>query len=146
LSDRAARASQAFQARSGRLSLPLLRQRIAAGQERLARSGLDRRLIDRRLDAATRALSAAHRLHLSVDPERPLALGYAMVRNGAGAPVTTRDAAAGEALLELTFRDGALQVAPADGSPPANPPARPAKRPARRKTPPAAPDAQPKLL
>jgi exodeoxyribonuclease VII large subunit len=54
-------------------------------------------------------LAALDRLRLSLGYVQTLGRGYAVVR-GAGLVVTSRDAAAGAAALEIEFRDGRLPV------------------------------------
>lgn len=111
LNDRAATEREKLQAVSGRMSLPLLRNRIANGGERLARAGLTPRLLERSLAQALSRFSAFDRLLPQLHPDKPLARGYVRVTDGAGKTLTARKEAAREKALVLRFRDGDLPVA-----------------------------------
>ncbi|MEY4238201.1 MAG: hypothetical protein RL339_802 [Pseudomonadota bacterium] len=110
LVDRTHLARNAFERSGSRLSLPLLSARLDRAQERLA--GLAR-------------------LHASLNPDAVLQRGYVRVTGADGATLTSRAAAADEALLSLHFRDGELKVVSGDAPAPTAPSrARPAPRPA----------------
>jgi exodeoxyribonuclease VII large subunit len=81
---------------------------VATALERTASAALGRHRRD--LDRLALAL-AAH------DPQRTLERGYALVQRPGGAPVTSAQAARGEAALWLRFHDGQVGVRSADGSP-----------------------------
>jgi len=116
LGNRAGAEREKLQAVAGRLSLPLLRGRIAHGSERLARSGLTPLLLQRRLRQALDQFAALDRILPQLDPDRPLARGYVRVTDSAGRTLTTREEAAKEKLLMLRFRDGELSVAVGRGA------------------------------
>jgi exodeoxyribonuclease VII large subunit len=65
-----------------------------------------------------------------------LARGYALVRDEAGLPIRSAEAAGVTARLQLQFADGAITAVPEGSAPP--PPAKP-KRAARKPAPEAAP-------
>ena len=76
------------------------------------------------------------RLLGSLDPRALLSRGYAMVRDGEGAIVTTAGKAQAAGHLRLQFADGDVAVAVAEGGqplPPAAPPAAP--KPVRKPPP-----------
>ncbi len=111
LRDRAVAAREKLHVVAGRLSLPLLLSRIANGGERLARAGLVPQLLERRLTQARDRFAALDRILPQLDPDKPLARGFARVTDGAGRTLTGRDEAAREKALVLKFRDGDLPVA-----------------------------------
>ena len=111
LRDRAGAEREKLHAVAGRLSLPLLRGRIANGGERLARAGLVPRLLERRLTQARDRFAALDRILPQLDPDKLLARGFARVTDGAGRTLSGRDEAAREKALVLKFRDGDLPVA-----------------------------------
>lgn len=51
----------------------------------------------------------------AADPARPLAEGYALVRDATGTAVTTARAAARAALVTLEFTDGTITARPVNG-------------------------------
>lgn len=110
LNDRAATEREKLQAVSGRMSLPLLRNRIANGGERLARAGLTPRLLERSLAQALNRFAAFDRLLPQLHPDKPLDRGYVRVTDGDGKTLTAREEAAREKALVLRFRDGDLPV------------------------------------
>ena len=55
-------------------------------------------------------MAALGRVLRSLSYQETLARGYAVVRDGAGALVTTREAAAAAGALEIEFADGTLGV------------------------------------
>jgi exodeoxyribonuclease VII large subunit len=127
LRDREVAEREKLQAVAGRLSLPLLRSRVAAGSERLARVGLTSLVLERRLARARDRFAALDRVLPQLDPDKPLARGYVRVTDSAGRTVTAREEAAREKALVLKFRDGDLPVAvsgaPARKGRPKSPPA-----------------------
>ena len=130
LHDRERRQRDRLNTIAASLSLPLLRHRVQAGQERLARAGLTGRLLERRWSAARDALAPVARVLPQLDPRLPLQRGYALVTDSAGHALTSRERAACETALVLEFRDGQLPVTVAAGPLPAE-----AAPPARRKPP-----------
>jgi len=112
------------------------RHRLTVVAERLATRGAALRpaLLARRWDRDRALLEGMGRLLTSLDPRALLSRGYAMVRDGGGAIVTTAGKAREAGLLRLQFADGdvPVRVSGSDGPPPAAP-----KPP--RKSPPAAP-------
>lgn len=76
---------------------------------------------ENRLQQDTGRLQQAAALLESYSFKKTLERGYVLVRNGAGAPLTTKAAAASEDALSLVFADGELGVVPngaADTPPP----------------------------
>ncbi|WP_185984863.1 exodeoxyribonuclease VII large subunit [Aureimonas mangrovi] len=115
-----------------------------AGRSREARrhlAYLEARLIlaaERAATARRERLVAAWRMAESLDPERVLERGYAIVRDEAGAPVTRAEGFLPGALYEIEFagRERRAATAVLDGSRPAPPPAQPTRpRRARVATP-----------
>jgi len=132
LRDESTRKGKHLQDVAGRLSLPLLRHRVQACDERLQRTGLEPRLLERRLAFSRDRLAPVARVLPQLNPRLPLQRGYALVKTVTGHALTSRDAAAREARLIVEFRDGELAVAPAAGSTPDEGTA-PARKPARPK-------------
>lgn len=62
------------------------------------------------LDAARRAVESETRLVVGMGPQATLRRGFAMARDGAGRPVTSRKAAAQLPSLQIEFHDGRLPV------------------------------------
>lgn len=124
--------------RSAGLRPPVLTSRLQQARERLAAQRLRPAVVLQRIEAARTQVGALDRLRRSLDPEAPLARGYVLVKAADGSLIRSRDAAAAEALLQLKFADGVLEVAP--GLAPT--PSRPVPKPRS----PAPGDAQPKLL
>ncbi|KTE21027.1 exodeoxyribonuclease VII large subunit [Sphingopyxis sp. H050] len=118
--------------RAQRYRLGVVAERLATRSEALRPA-----LLERRWDRDRAKLEGLGRLLDSLDPRALLSRGYAMVRDGEGAIVTTAAKARGAGHLRLQFADGEVPVAVSDGGqtlPPAAP------KPAR-KQPPAAPGA-----
>jgi len=88
-----------------------LRQRIAAERERLARSGLDPRLMARKIALSGDRLGALARVLPQLDPDKPLARGFARVMTVSRETLASRAEAAAEPALVLKFHDGELPVA-----------------------------------
>ena len=101
------------------LSLPSMHTRLTIARERLERSGLAPALMERRLAGAGERLAGLDRVLSQLDPDKPLARGFARVVDPAGQTLTSKAAAAREAALTLKFADGELPVAvgPAPASP-----------------------------
>ena len=106
--------------------------RLTMISERLAARGAALRpaLLARRWDRDRALLDGLGRLLASLDPRALLSRGYAMVRDGGGAIVTSAGTAKDAGRLRLQFADGdvPVQVTGGDGVPP--PPAAP--KPARK--------------
>jgi exodeoxyribonuclease VII large subunit len=128
LRDRAAQAGKRLDAQGARLSLPLLRHRVDRAGERLARAGLVPGLLQRQYDAACKHFAPVARVLPQLDPDKPLARGFARVTDADGHTLTDKATAEREASLVLKFRDGDLVVAPGTVPP---------KRSTRAKEPPA---------
>ncbi|MEZ5744722.1 MAG: exodeoxyribonuclease VII large subunit [Sphingomonadaceae bacterium] len=104
------------------LSLPLIRNRLANAGERLARTGLSPVLLERRLTGAKDRLAGLERVLSQLDPDKPLARGFARVTDAAGQTLTSKAQSAKEPALVLKFADGDLPVTVgASGSPPPAP-------------------------
>ncbi|MEZ5710063.1 MAG: exodeoxyribonuclease VII large subunit [Blastomonas sp.] len=119
----------------------LLDQRLALGRERLARARLSPVLLERRTEKARDRLAALERVLAQLDPDAPLARGYALVLDDEGQVMTGQGKAMGQPHLTIRFGDGEMGVVP-DGAAP--PPPSPARKPAPRGKAPS-PD-QPSLL
>lgn len=131
---------------SGALRPAVLEARLGLARERLARQRLDADVLGRIAGRAGERLAALERVLVQLDPDAPLQRGYARVEASDGRTVLDRAVAAGEARLMLHFRDGVLDVVPADAAP--SPPAggaTPAAPPPRAK-PKAAHPHQPSFL
>lgn len=133
LRDEAAAKGRQLQQVAGRLSLPLLRHRVQTCDERLGRTGLSPRLLERRWALARDTLAPVARVLPQLDPRLPLQRGYALVKSSSGKALTSREAASQEPSLLIEFQDGELAVAvgastgtPSPATPPARKPARPA--------------------
>ncbi|MFO6446549.1 exodeoxyribonuclease VII large subunit [Erythrobacter sp. NE805] len=137
LGDRSAKGRERLAGVAARLSPSLLSRTAAEAQRRLDRARLAPALIERPLRHGHDRLAALARVMSQLHPEKPLERGYAIIRDGSGKALTTRAEAAGEALLHVQFRDGALSAVPASSAPPPPPPPAPRRRPA---APPAAQD------
>ncbi|EIZ77660.1 exodeoxyribonuclease VII large subunit [Novosphingobium sp. Rr 2-17] len=132
LRDESAAKAKRLAETTAKLSLPLLRHRVAASGERLDRAGLTPRLLTRRLTLARDSLAPFGRVLPQLDPRRPLQRGYALVKDSQGRALTTQARASQESSLVLEFRDGELSVTVGAGegvAPVASAPRRPAPRP-----------------
>ncbi|WP_067735235.1 exodeoxyribonuclease VII large subunit [Novosphingobium naphthalenivorans] len=121
---------------AAKLSLPLLRQRVASSAERLERAGLTQRLLARRWTSARDAFAPVERVLPQLNPRLPLQRGYALVTTPDGQALTSRERAAQEAVLVLEFRDGKLPVTTGSGAEEHGPlptPPLPPRKPARPK-------------
>ena len=112
------------------LSLALARARQNYAQSAAA---LRPALVGQRIATARERSEGLWRLATSLDPRRMLARGYAMVRDGQGAVLTSAAAARAAHGLSLGFVDGDVAVTVTDGAAPAAP-----SQPSRRSRPPAA--------
>lgn len=110
LADRAAGASRRLQESAGRLSLPLLRNRLANARERLERMGPSPQLLVRRWEREKARFAALDRVLPQLDPDKPMLHGFARVTDAAGQTLKTRKEAAAQQALTLKFRDGDLAV------------------------------------
>lgn len=115
---------------AGKLSLPLLRHRIELSGERLNRVGLSPALLTRRLTTARDRLAPMARVLPQLDPDKPLARGFARVMDATGHTLTSRAQASAEPALTLRFRDGDLAVTTGEQAAPLRPAARKPSRPA----------------
>lgn len=120
-----------------RLSPAILDARLRASRGDLARLRLDPSTLVRRIGQEQERLTALARLAGQFHPKKPLARGYAIVRDGSGAALTSKASAAGAEALKLEFADGTLDLAkPVAASPKASSAPRPAAarpRPSRNK-------------
>ena len=91
-------------------------------------------LLARAWDRDRAKIEGLGRLLASLDPRALLSRGYAMVRDSAGAIVTTASKACAAGRMRLQFADGEVPVAVADGGHPA-----PVAAKRARRMPPAAP-------
>ena len=125
----------------GALRPALLRQKVEREKGRLQMQRLRPEYLTRALAERRTALDQTWRLALSLDPRRPLSLGFAMVTGADGKVLTRAEQARVQPSMTLTFQDGALDVTPL--APDAERPISPATAPpSARKAKPAAPAAQ----
>ena len=117
---------------------------LARGDLQRAAARLSLPLLSARAAQAAARLAGLARLLRSLDPDTVLSRGYVRVTDSAGRTLVDRAAAAGQPALTLRFRDGPLEVLPANDAPDRAVAVRPAPRPKAV----AAPDhgAQGKLL
>jgi len=89
-----------------------LERRVVRARGELDRTGAILRpaLLQQRLDGARQRLEDLGRLLASVDPDAPLARGYARVTDRAGATLTTAAAARSAGELTLKFADAAVDA------------------------------------
>jgi exodeoxyribonuclease VII large subunit len=98
--------------------------------------------VTRTLDRAGERLVSLAKLHQSVDPDRPLARGFARVHRADGSLVRSAATPESGETVRLVFGDGA-RGAVIDGTPAVLPaPPAPAPRPARVARPPSTPSNQ----
>jgi exodeoxyribonuclease VII large subunit len=123
---------------ASRLSPLLLQRPQQVQRQRLEMLGQRLRpAAERRLERLAERLEALAKLHLSVDPDRPLTRGFARVARADGSLVRAgAELVSGEAVA-MTFGDKVTRQAVVDGQA-ADPLARPAARTARSRTKPAA--------
>lgn len=101
-----------------RLSPAILQAKLRASRGDLARLRLDPSSLIRRIGQEQERLTALARLAGQFHPEKPLARGYAIVRDGNGAALTSKASAAGAEALKLQFADGTLDLAKPAAVPP----------------------------
>ncbi len=138
LQDRVALGREQLHARAQHLSLPLLRSRIANLGARLESAGLTRRVLDRRLKQAADRFSGLDRVLPQLNPDMPLARGFARVTSQEGQTLTARADAERHAGLVLKFHDGDLPVSVGRSGAPATeklPAPRPEPKPKPRSRP-----------
>ncbi len=114
----------------GRLGEALKRHAARAG-ERLP--DLSRRMDDaigRVVKQKAERLTAVDKLRLSLNPDRPLDLGFARVNRKSGGLVTSPEAVTAGEGLELTFKSGKLDVTVGEGAARAEPAAQSPAKPA----------------
>ena len=119
LSDRAAKGRELLAEQ--RLTPAKLEANMRNAHNALARVKADPAVLERRLTREQERLSAIARLAEQFHPEKPLQRGYAIVRNGAGAALTSKALAAEADALKLQFADGILGIGEAAAPPPARP-------------------------
>ncbi len=125
-----------------RLSPATMQRSLRDAERKLANARLDPSLVMRRIAEQRQKLTGLARLAEQLHPERPLARGYAIVRDGDGKALTSASAARKEAALAIQFADGTIETPQAGAAPTPRP--RPAPK---RKSPSKLPDnGQPKLL
>ncbi len=139
LADRAGTGARQLGQVAGRLSAPMLRRQFGEARQRLTAARFDAGLLEGRLARAADRLAAISRLLPQLDPDKPLALGFARVMNGNRDTLTTSLQAGAESTLILRFADGEVTVGGA--SPVPGRPARP-KRPSGASSPPSPPPTQ----
>ncbi|MDM7928983.1 exodeoxyribonuclease VII large subunit [Blastomonas fulva] len=111
---------------SGALRPAVLDARAGLARERLSRLRLDPAMLERIATRAGERLAGLERVLAQLDPDAPLQRGYARVTAADGRTLLDRASAQREPSLALHFRDGVLDVVPADGPvppPPRTPPA-----------------------
>jgi len=104
-----------------------LERRVVRARGELDRIGAVLRpaLLQRRLEGARQRLEDLGRLLASVDPDAPLARGYARVTDRAGATLTSAAAARAAGGLTLNFADGAVDTKVEGARSRSYPPAKP---------------------
>ncbi|OHT22118.1 exodeoxyribonuclease VII large subunit [Edaphosphingomonas haloaromaticamans] len=95
---------------AGALRPPLLKARLARAGERLAAVRFRPALIEARLADAEAQVQRLWRLAEGLNPERPLAKGYAWVGRRGGGVVTTAAQAKAAGALTLHFADGTVDA------------------------------------
>ncbi len=98
------------------------RHRLAADRADLPGLGLRlQTAMSRQLDARSEGLARLEQLRRSVDPDRPLALGFARVHAGDGSLVRSASQLAAGDAARLVFADGDRHAVITDGAEPARP-------------------------
>lgn len=128
LKDRAAKAREALQADTARLSAPLLLSKIDRARDRLGTVRLVPALATNRLARDAERLSSLARLHTSLNPKAPLQRGFVLVKDSSGTLVRTKRDAGKEAALAVEFADGILNVTPVGAGTPPPKKAKPARK------------------
>ena len=98
---------------AGALRPALISNRLAAANEALARTRLTPALLDIRMRISTDRLTPLARVLPQLNPDLPLARGFARVLGAQGQTVKSAAAAAREIALTLKFADADLAVVPA---------------------------------
>jgi len=132
LIDRAGQGREKLAGIQARLTPGTLKRKHVEAQTRLSQTHLKPGLIERPLKTGRDQLAALTRIASQLHPEKPLARGYAIVRDAQGKALTGKVQAAKESALALQFKDGMLEVGV--GSAPTPQPARtpkPKRKPAR---------------
>ncbi len=124
LSQRATAALGRLASSAGRISLPLVKSRLAEAGRRLASSRFTPALVQRRIGEGRERTEGLWRMAEQLSPRRVLERGYAIIRDAAGQPVMTAKAARAAAALEIEFADGRLGLS-GSALAPAPRPARP---------------------
>jgi exodeoxyribonuclease VII large subunit len=117
LGERIGIARHDLQGRTGRLSLPLLKARLARAGERLQAVRLAPAVLSARGALERGGLDSLARVAQSLNPDGILQRGYVRVTAADGRTLVSRAQAGSEAALSLHFRDGELAVVPVGGSP-----------------------------
>lgn len=120
---RIARARHELSDVSGALRPPLLRGRLERARQQLGVVRLSPMLLERRAKEAEEKLGGLWRVAQSLDPTRPMRLGFALVTGPDGALIRSKDVARATGQVTLSFADGAVP-ATVDGATP-----RPARTP-----------------
>lgn len=153
---------QRLTAAAARLSPPILTRPLALNGQRVREMGTrlsgaaDRRLrlaaergdlparlarmthaLTRRIDTEAQGLARLEQLRRSVDPNRPLSLGFARVHAADGALIRSAAQLSGGERVRMVFADGSREAqVTEDGAPPPPPAAAPVRKPAPGKAPP----------
>ncbi|MET0179865.1 MAG: exodeoxyribonuclease VII large subunit, partial [Novosphingobium sp.] len=98
---------------AGALRPALLAAHAARARTALTRCGLGARLLEAKVSAGRNRLAGLARVLPQLDPDRPLARGFARVLGLDRRLVTNAAGAARQPVLTLKFADGELAVAPA---------------------------------
>ena len=129
LRDRAGKGREELAGKAARLSPRLLTTALDRRKERLERVRLTPDLVQRPLANSRDKLASLARIASQLHPEKPLERGYAMVLDGAGKAMTSKEQAAAEKALTLKFKDGELGVGVGDAPPPVQAaPAKPTRK------------------
>jgi len=127
LSHRLSEARHELAKAAGALRPALLDAQVQRGRQQLASVRLTPTLLERRLTDARRQFDGLWRVARSLDPDAPLARGFARVMAG-GRLIRSAEAARAAGAVTLKFHDA--EIAASIGDPAPAPP--PAPRPARR--------------
>ncbi|WP_181953038.1 exodeoxyribonuclease VII large subunit [Novosphingobium umbonatum] len=111
----AQRAALRLQRSGGPLTPALLAGRLRQAQTQLSAQRLNPALLQSHIRADRQRLDSVTRIMASLNPDNVLKRGYARVSGADGRTVMDASVAATHAGLMLHFRDGVVQVAPADG-------------------------------
>lgn len=117
LSDRAVKAREQLQSDAARLSAPLLVGQWRHARQRLLAARLAPPLVTRPMAEKRERVDALERLRKQLDPEAPLARGYALVSSPGHSVIASHAEAVRHTRLTLKFADGSLEVTPSSGRP-----------------------------